>query len=201
MAHFEVEERLKAKIKKEKRLKVAKVILLTIAAAGFLAVAVAAPNIMQVVRMFEGKNKYYNRYGRKYYVQNKIGIFERKGLIRREKRRDKTGFVLTDKGRFELLTKFEEGLIKNKKRKWDKNWRIVIYDIWETSRAKRNLLRQTLKRLGFKKLQNSVWISPYDSEELIFLLKTDLALGKGVLYMTVSSLENDHYLRKEFGLK
>jgi len=37
-------------------------------------------------------------------------------------------------------------------------WKIVIFDVPETERRKRVWLRLTLKRLGFKKLQKSVFI-------------------------------------------
>ena len=46
--------------------------------------------------------------------------------------------------------------------KWDKKWRIVIFDIEETSKQIRERLRRKLKELGFGMLQESVFISPYD---------------------------------------
>ena len=82
----------------------------------------------------------------------------------------KRGYItkknLTDLGRNKLLA------IKIKKQsrniqKWDKKWRIVIFDIPEKEREKRNLLRNLLKILNFKKLQASVWISPFDYKKEI----------------------------------
>lgn len=46
--------------------------------------------------------------------------------------------------------------------KWDGNWYLVNFDIPEELRLKRDILREKLKALGFGKLQNSVWISPYN---------------------------------------
>ena len=46
--------------------------------------------------------------------------------------------------------------------KWDKKWRIVIFDIEEVSRQIRERFRHKLKELGFGMLQESVFISPYD---------------------------------------
>lgn len=43
----------------------------------------------------------------------------------------------------------------------DNMWKIVIFDIPETKRNIRNTLRSKLKALGFKKWQESIWISPY----------------------------------------
>jgi len=57
-----------------------------------------------------------------------------------------------------------------------------------------------LSRLGFVKLQNSVWVFPYDCEELIVMMKSSLFLGKDVLYITGEKIENDMWLREIFGL-
>jgi DNA-binding transcriptional regulator PaaX len=40
-------------------------------------------------------------------------------------------------------------------------WKMVIFDIPEKQRQVRNILRAKLVSLGFKKWQNSIWISPY----------------------------------------
>src|SRR3989344_5509248 len=58
-----------------------------------------------------------------------------------------------------------------------------------------------LERHSFKlKLQNSVWVYPYDCEDFISLLKADFKIGKDVLYIIVEKLENDWHLRKFFNL-
>ena len=54
--------------------------------------------------------------------------------------------------------------------------------------------------IGFVRLQDSVWVYPYDCEDLITLLKADFRVGKDVLYLIVDSIENDKYLRAEFNL-
>ncbi len=40
-------------------------------------------------------------------------------------------------------------------------WKMVIFDIPETQRQVRNVLRAKLISLGFKKWQNSIWMCPY----------------------------------------
>jgi len=83
---------------------------------------------------------------------------------------------------------------------WDKKWRIVIFDIPEKRKAKRHILRDSLIKIGFIKLQQSVWIYPYDCEELVVLLKADFQLGKEALYLIVDTLENDSSLKMHFHL-
>jgi len=53
-------------------------------------------------------------------------------------------------------------LIDFQNRRWDKKWRLVIFDIQEIVKSKRERLRAKLKELGFGKLQKSVWLSPHD---------------------------------------
>ena len=62
-------------------------------------------------------------------------------------------------------------------------------------------IRDTLQSIGFSRLQDSVWIYPYDCEALITLFKADLRIGKDMLYMIVDELEYDAPIRKRFGLE
>src|SRR6478672_11488697 len=52
-------------------------------------------------------------------------------------------------------------LIHTIDKKRDGVWKIIIFDIPETKRQVRNVLRSKLTSLGFKKWQNSIWISPF----------------------------------------
>ena len=107
---------------------------------------------------------------------------------------------ITEKGRRYLeLFEYGEGAIA-KPKKWDKRFRVVIFDIKETRKGDRNRLRDFLKKLGFMRLQNSVWVYPYDCENLIKLIKTEFKIGKDVLYMIVDSIEYDAPIRNFFDL-
>ena len=173
-----------------------KIILTTIKVVGFLSIAILAPNALQIIGQFSGRKKY----DQKYYINNVIGKLLKNGLIKLETKDGKKFVRLTKKGEEELI-KYELGDLNIKKpKKWDKKWRVVMFDIKETRKGTRTILRNTLNRLGFIKLQNSVWIFPYDCEELIVMLKSNLFLGKDVLYMTVDKLENDKWLKEVFGI-
>jgi phenylacetic acid degradation operon negative regulatory protein len=47
-------------------------------------------------------------------------------------------------------------------RKWDGWWRLVIFDIKEEKRYRRDWLRRKLESLGFGQWQKSVYVSPHD---------------------------------------
>ena len=57
-----------------------------------------------------------------------------------------------------------------------------------------------MKEMGFLRLQDSVWVFPYDCEEVIALIKADLRIGKDVLYTIVEKIENDKPIKKHFDL-
>jgi DNA-binding transcriptional regulator PaaX len=107
---------------------------------------------------------------------------------------------LTDKGRkLYLRYQLKELAIKRSK-KWDGKWRLIAFDVWEARKSTRDALRKTIQRLGFVQLQKSLWIFPYDCEELVGLLRTDLQLFKAIQYMVVDRIDDDQRIRQHFHL-
>ncbi len=51
--------------------------------------------------------------------------------------------------------------------KWDKKWRVVIFDIPQELHRERNNFRKKLKSLGFHMLQKSVFVFPFPCESEI----------------------------------
>ncbi|MBU4479971.1 hypothetical protein KKG48_00820 [Patescibacteria group bacterium] len=176
-----------------------KVILKTIATAGLISIVVLAPNALQIIKQFSPKKKKWIR--EKYYMNNSIRNMLRKGLIQKVRKGNTEFMELTKEGE-NIVSQYKLGDMEIKKTKrWDGKWRVIIFDISEKKKRLRNLLRFHLDRLGFIKLQNSVWVFPYDCEDLIFLLKTDFFIGDDVLYMEVNRIENEKWLKELFNLK
>lgn len=173
--------------------KLQKIILGTIATAGILSVVAVAPNALQALGMF-GVGK---KNGSRFAIENSRRRLVRHGLLEYEKK----GFLrLTSKGEAKLRQlELHEYKIKKPKR-WDTKWRVLIFDIREERKALREKIRLTLRAIGFMRLQDSVWVYPYDCEDLITLLKADFKVGKDLLYLIVDKIENDTELKKQFGL-
>ncbi len=118
----------------------------------------------------------------------------------------RAGFLRRDGGFLELTVKGERKLHEWERHhyklpraaKWDGRWRILIFDIPEKRRWIRDRIRDTLHAVGFKQLQRSVWVYPFDCEDFITLLKADFKVGKDLLYLIVEGLENDAPLRDYF---
>ncbi|MFA5889069.1 MAG: hypothetical protein WCW47_02370 [Candidatus Paceibacterota bacterium] len=178
----------------EEKIDYKRIILMTVATTGLLALAVLAPNAVQILKPFI-KNKKNSDV--KYYLNKKTKKLIKDGFIKIEINNKKQFLSLTEKGE-KQLTYYK---IKEKKEvRWDGKWRVVIFDVWESSRVKRNLLRNEIKDYGFVQLQRSVWVYPYDCVEFVELLKTDLSFGKNIRYMVVEKLDYDENLRKSFKL-
>lgn len=179
-----------------KRGMVVKTILGLLAVGGLIAVAAVAPNAVQALTLFTGRRRHHLG-----YVRNALDRLAERGLVRWQKGKGgKIYFAITERGKSELA-KYQLGELKIKKpRRWDGKWRVLIFDVKEYRRGDRDRLRDELISLGFIRLQNSVWVHPYDCEELMTLLKTSFQFGRQVLYLVVEKLENDGWLRRAFNL-
>jgi len=98
-----------------------------------------------------------------------ILYLKKQGYIKIKNLKQKQGFILTKKG-LEKTLKIKLKMIK-KKRRADKKWEMIIFDIPENKRILRDTLRENLQLLDYKMLQKSIWVCPYDvlkeTEEII----------------------------------
>lgn len=126
---------------------------------------------------------------------------QKRGLL--EWKKDDTGWKsrLTEKGEkfAERIEKAERITIRPPKL-WDEKWRVVIFDVKEKYKSSRDRFRRILTKAGLLRLQDSVWIHPYDCEELVSLIRKELKLGGSVLYLIVEGIESNSKLRQHFKL-
>ncbi len=186
------------KIKKLKWLAEAdltKIILASVATVGFITLATAVPGVLQIVSYYQKNRK---RYLQAKYINQRLEKLIKQGLIEIINDDGEKKLSLTIKGETEL----EKGrlLVELENKKWDGKWRVVSFDILEKRRRVRDQLRMELIELGFKKMQNSVWVTPYDCGDYIYLLKTDLRLGQSVIFFEVIKIENEKYWCQKFNL-
>lgn len=190
----EIEKELK---KESKKKNIQKIVLSSIAVAGILSIALLAPNAFQALKPL-GLDKKFKNF--KSNTNRSLSRLISLGLVVFVEKDGKKYLKLTEKGKLKLMTLEKDNFKFNKPQKWDKKWRIVIFDIPQRRRLQRDKLRFTLKQIGFIKLQHSVWVYPYDCEELITLLKLDFKVGKEILYIIAEKIENDKLLKKYFKL-
>ncbi len=168
----------------------------TLAVAGILAVGALAPNVIGAFGRMGLINPDQKRQG----IKKSLTRLIERGYIVMEEQGGKRRIRLTPKGE-KYATLIGGGRIGPKKpKRWDGKWRVLVFDIPEYRRTMRDRIRKTLVGLGFHRLQDSVWVYPYDCEDLITLLKADFHIGKDVLYVVADAIEYDAPLKKHFGL-
>ncbi len=82
------------------------------------------------------------------------------GYIKTIKIKNDSAVMLTPKGIDKVFT--IKMRLADKKRRIDKKWQMVLFDIPEKKRKQRDMFRKNLQYLGYKKLQRSIWVCPYD---------------------------------------
>lgn len=82
------------------------------------------------------------------------------GYIEKVEKHGNVYIRVTSQGKKRVQRDFP--LLQLQKKPWDGKWRMVMFDIQELEKRKREDLRRKLKELGFGMLQESVFITPHD---------------------------------------
>jgi DNA-binding transcriptional regulator PaaX len=181
-----------------KRRKIQDALVIALYAGSILATAIVAPNAASVFRYVE---PYIGMRNTKARTSQAISRLVGCGMLKREGYGNSARLSLTPAGKryADAIFNSPDNRITVPTR-WDGRWRIVIFDIWEKRRSVRDRLRSTLQRIGFVKIQNSVWVFPYECEEVVALVRAELRVGKGIVYIVADAVEGDKDLRAHFKL-
>lgn len=89
-----------------------------------------------------------------------------------------------------------------KPKKWDDQWRIVIYDIPQKFRKSSDAFRRKIRELGMYQLQKSIWVYPYECiKELDFLCAIyGIPLDDCILYFKTKELPKEKEIKDFFNL-
>jgi len=183
---------------KTKRGEITTAILVGIGVVGIAFIGAALPGIFEIPKLFYKwpKDRYVGR-----SLERSLARLKRRGLIHFVRGSRGWRLELTSKGHKELRAfEIKEKIIKKPKR-WDGKWRMVIFDIEEKNRFRRDQVRKSLVAMGFYRLQDSVWVYPYECEEILELLRTNYGVRYEALYLRTEYLSKDEYLREHFNLK
>ncbi|MEX2090899.1 MAG: CRISPR-associated endonuclease Cas2 [Candidatus Paceibacterota bacterium] len=108
---------------------------------------------------------------------------EHRGII---KKVSKSRFKFTEKGKVWLKSSSLK-YYKDMGIKWDRKWRIIIFDIPQEFHNKRNQFRKKLKSSGFYMIQKSVFAFPYPCEKELFDYTKDLQISE---YINIIEADN-----------
>ncbi|MEI8061122.1 MAG: hypothetical protein WCG99_02410 [Candidatus Berkelbacteria bacterium] len=98
---------------------------------------------------------------------------------------------LTNKGRIKLIENSLDSKIDGK-------WRMLSWDIPEDSRVKRQQFCRSIRRVGYRQVQKSLWACPYSHADQVDLIISELRLGKYVAFLRVDKTDIESHLKRLF---
>jgi DNA-binding transcriptional regulator PaaX len=133
-------------------------------------------------------------------IKDSLKELNRLKYIKRKQNYDGSILIsLSEKGRLRILNmRFRR--LNTKKEKWDGKWRMVAFDIPEECKKGRNALRYRLRMAGFHKIQESLFLYPYDCEKEIRDFIELFKLQKYVRFGLLDSIDNQDGLKGMFKL-
>lgn len=173
---------------------------------GQLLLWIAQGSLLKFARSANRRREILNECDRLWYTIDRHRLFhllhrcKLRGLVRYIKNADGiTAVSLTDKGRMCALRQQFRSIVLPIPRRWDKKWRVVVFDVPEEKKRSRDALRGKLKELGFREFQKSVFVFPYHCENEINFVVNYFNMHKHVRYGELR-LSYDHDLRKHFSV-
>jgi hypothetical protein len=151
-------------------------------------------------RVIRGTMREWKEIDRKSEKQTIGSLYRRKFITTRRKHNGEHTLMLTKEGRTQAKRYALQKLTVAKPKKWDGKWRIVLYDIPVQKNALRFDMRCILGRLGFFQIQKSVFVHPYPCTKEIESIVDYFNVHPFVRILLVEQINNEHVLKKHFGL-
>lgn len=154
-----------------------------------------------LVDYFSSKNKFLKNSELNDYLYD---CFDDKGISRRRiskisydlKRNNYLDIVegdsvkLTDKAKIRVIEKYASLNPHDGKR------RLISFDIPEVKRRERNGFRRTIKKMGFKQIQKSLWVCDQNLGDLVEVAIKEFKVGEYVAYFVIERSNIDKYISK-----
>jgi len=164
-------------------------------AGGVLSVVFIFPGIAPALRPYIKNNKFdkrdFNRTTRRLRENN---------LIETKENENGVTLYLNKLGKKKALEYSLDKMKITKPMKWDKKWRIVIFDIPENKKLARNVLKRKLDELDFKLLQKSIYVHPFPCENEIEFIRSIYGVRPFVKIIVADSIEEQDRLEKYYHL-
>lgn len=120
----------------------------------------------------------------------KLYDLERTGYVRHNKNSDSIEF--TDKAKIRIIDTI------SLKHEVDKKYRFISFDIPEQKRFLRDGLRRSIKRLGFKQVQKSLWVCNKNVGDLVEIIIEEYKVNEYVTYIISEKSDIDKHIEKMF---
>jgi DNA-binding transcriptional regulator PaaX len=169
--------------------------------AGFLVISTASPYGGALAVRGLIKEYFHKRGFEKYRFLNDLKNLQKRELIDYQDLGDgKIKITITKKGQQKTLVYSIDELKIKKPNRWDKKWRLVMFDIPHNYKKARDAFRAKLRNLDFYPLQKSVFLTPYPCEDELEFLASVFDIRKYILILYVNHFEGEEKLKHYFKL-
>ena len=124
-------------------------------------------------------------------IADRVRELIKAGCVETQEENGSVSIRLTRKGKIKHLEKSPNSTRDGK-------WRIISFDIPEELKTLRIKFTRSLRRIGYKSVQKSLWVCPCSKADQISLLINELNLAKYVAYFVVEKTDIQSHLEKIF---
>lgn len=153
------------------------------------------PGMAHILQLFNAKTA-----KDRFRIRRSLNGLERRGFVERKGNGAHERYTLTSQGRNYVSTIMLERLSIPKIAKWDNRWRVLMFDIPEEYAHIRREASAIIREMGMKRIQNSVFASPYPCMKEINLLTKHYNIAQYFVYLETDTISSSEDLLKHFHL-
>ncbi len=182
---------------------IGKVILAATFISGLVVLSAVAPNIFGALgKLSKNLRRQRKSLSKKEELKIRKTIYnlQNRKLIEWNQSGEKIMLKITPKGRSVFLKGYIYELKIKKPNKWDKIWRVVIFDIPNNLGKRRDIFRDRLKKMGFFQFQKSAFINPFPCRAELEAILDYYRLFDYVTYLEATKVSGEEKCRQYFNL-
>lgn len=183
---------------------IGRIILAAVCVSGVLAISAAAPALpaalVKLSKFFRSGVKKKMSQAQRQRMMKTIYNLRRNKLIEYGEQGDKIILRMTVRGHSVFIKQRLFALKIKRQKKWDRIWRVVIFDIPNKLSTRRDALRARLKNMGFFQFQKSAFIAPYPCRQELEVILEYYNIFDYVTYLEASQVSGEEKCRRYFNL-
>ena len=169
--------------------------ILRLVEGGFDEGAKTEASAFEVINYFKPQDRFErNR------IWKAIKYLEEQNRVSIDSRGDEYYILLTQEGKVKLAEVAIWDLSISAPKRWDKKWRIVMFDFPKEMTTVRNSFRQKLEDMGFTTYQRSVYIYPFECGEEVRTISQFFNVEEHVRYVLAVDIDETEKYIKHFDL-
>jgi len=155
----------------------------------------SSPGFGQLAKVFGATSR-----ADKQKLKRNIASLKKRGLVGTTFKKGATVYFLTKKGQRESERLSLDDIKIKKPKKWDRKWRIVMFDIPEKLKKVRMEINFRLQDFGMEQYQKSTFITPYDCKKEVIELQNFFNIKRYLKYIVAEKIDDEEAYKARFGL-